>query len=124
MLVWTVVASVLTLDVIAVPAQPPALPIIGYLSARSPDDTVHLLVAFRRSLGEGGFVEGKNVTIEYQWARGQYDRLPALAAELVRRPLAVLVSTGGDPAAVAAKNAAANLRSSSPSAAIRSRLDW
>jgi len=64
-----------------------------------------LLAAFRRGLVEGGFVEGKNLTIEYRWAGGQYDRLPALATELVRLPLAVLVSTGGDPAALAAKAA-------------------
>ncbi len=84
-------------------AQQPTMPLIGYLSARSPDDSAHLVAAFRRGLGEGGFVEGKNLMIEYRWARGQYDRLPALATELVRRPLAVLVSTGGEPAALAAK---------------------
>ena len=86
-------------------AQQPALPLIGYLSARSADDTAHLVAAFRRGLSEGGFAEGKNLAIEYRWADGQYDRLPALAAELARRPLAVLVSTGGDSAALAAKAA-------------------
>jgi len=90
-------------------AQPSALPVIGYLSARSPEDTAHLLAAYRRGLGQGGFVEGKNVTIEYRWALGQYERLPALAVELARRPLTVLVSTGGDPAAVAAKAATATV---------------
>jgi putative ABC transport system substrate-binding protein len=84
-------------------AQQGGMPLVGYLSARSPEDTAHLVAAFRRGLSEGGFVEGKNVAVEYRWALGQYDRLPALAAELARRPLAVLVSTGGEPAALAAK---------------------
>src|SRR5262249_39499850 len=52
--------------------------VIGYLSSRSPDETAHLVAAFRRGLGENGFVEGQNVTIEYRWALGQYDRLPAM----------------------------------------------
>jgi putative ABC transport system substrate-binding protein len=89
--------------------QQPAMPVIGYLSARSPDDTAHLVAAFRRGLGEGGFVEGQNVTIEYRWALGQYDRLPAMAAELVRRPVAILATTGGEPAALAAKAATSTI---------------
>src|SRR6266480_2595094 len=60
-------------------AQQPAMPLIGYLSARSPEDTAHLVDAFRKGLGESGFVEGRNVTIEWRWALGQYDRLPAMA---------------------------------------------
>jgi putative ABC transport system substrate-binding protein len=86
-------------------AQQPAMPVIGYLNTRSLDDIVYLMEAFRRGLGEGGFVEGRNVTIEYRWALGQYDRLPAMAAELVSRPVTVLVATGGEPAALAAKSA-------------------
>jgi hypothetical protein len=70
------------------------MPVIGYLNTRSLDDAVYLMEAFRRGLGEGGFVEGRNVTIEYRWALGQYDRLPAMAAELVSRPVTVLVATG------------------------------
>ena len=62
---------------LAARAQQPAIPVIGYLSSRSPDDTAHLVAAFRRGLGENGFVEGQSVTIEYRWALGQYDRLPA-----------------------------------------------
>jgi putative tryptophan/tyrosine transport system substrate-binding protein len=89
--------------------QPQQMPVVGFLSARSPDDTVHLVAAFRRGLGEGGFVEGQNVTIEYRWALGQYDRLPALAAELVRRPVAILATTGGEPAALAAKAATSTI---------------
>ena len=89
---------------IAARAQQPAMPVIGFLGVRSPDDTV-TLAAFRRGLNEGGFVEGQNVMVEYRWAIGQYDRLPAQAAELVQKPVAVLVSAGGEPAALAAKAA-------------------
>jgi putative ABC transport system substrate-binding protein len=87
----------------ATEGQQPTIPMVGYLSARSPEDTPHLVAAFRRGLGQEGFVEGQNVTIEYRWALGHYDRLPALAAELVRRPVSVLASTGGEPAVKAAK---------------------
>src|SRR4029077_3929436 len=86
-------------------AQQPAMPVIGYLSARSPEDTAHLVDAFRKGLGESGFVEGRNVTIEWRWALAQYDRLPAMAAEFARWPVAVIVATGGEPAALAAKTA-------------------
>ena len=84
-------------------AQQRAMPVVGYLSSRSPDDTTHLLAGFRQGLADGGFVEHQNVTIEYRWALGQYDQLPALATELTRLPVAVVVSTGGEPAALAAK---------------------
>ena len=94
---------------LAARAQQPAMPVIGYLSARSPDDTAHLVAAFRRGLGAGGFVEGQNVTIEYRWALGQYERLPSMAAELVRRPVAVFATTGGEPAAMAAKGATSTI---------------
>jgi len=69
------------------------MPVVGFLSARSPDESAHLVIAFRRGLSEGGFLEGQTVMVEYRWALGKYDRLPALAAELARRPVAVLVST-------------------------------
>jgi|RhiMetdeSRZDD1v2_1073273.scaffolds.fasta_scaffold788208_2 putative ABC transport system substrate-binding protein len=88
---------------LSVIAQQPALPVIGYLSARSPQDTGHLVEAFRRGLSETGFVEGQNVMVEYRWALGLADRLPELAADLVRKPVAVLVTTGGEGAALAAK---------------------
>ena len=86
-------------------AQQPAVPVIGFLNARSPDDTTHLLAGFRQGLADGGFIERQNVTIEYRWAEGQYERLPALAAEIARRPVDVIVATGGEPAALAAKAA-------------------
>src|SRR6516165_12100767 len=86
---------------LAARAQQSTMPVIGYLSARSPDDTAHLVAAFRRGLDEQGFVEGPNVTIEYRWALGQYDRLAAMATEFVRRPVTVLTTTGGEPAAFA-----------------------
>jgi ABC-type uncharacterized transport system substrate-binding protein len=89
--------------------QQPAMPVIGYLSARSPEDTAHLLEAFRRGLSEAGFFEGHNVTIEYGWAFGQADRLPELAANLVRKPVNLLVSTGGESAALAAKAATSTI---------------
>jgi putative tryptophan/tyrosine transport system substrate-binding protein len=94
---------------LAASAQQSAMPVIGYLSARSPDDTAHLVAAFRRGLGEHGFVEGQNVTIEYRWALGQYDRLPAMVTELVRRSVTVLTTTGGEPAALAAKAATSTI---------------
>jgi putative ABC transport system substrate-binding protein len=94
---------------VAARAQQPAMPVIGYLSARSPQDTTHLVEAFRRGLSEAGFIEGQNVMIEYRWALGQHDRLPKLAAELVRKPVAVVVSTGGEVAALAAKEATSTI---------------
>jgi putative tryptophan/tyrosine transport system substrate-binding protein len=90
-------------------AQQPAMPIIGFLSTRSPEDIPHLLAAFRRGLAENGYVEGQNVTIEYRWALGQYDRLRALAAELAGRPVVMFVTAGGEPAALAAKAATSTL---------------
>jgi putative ABC transport system substrate-binding protein len=90
-------------------AQQPAMPVVGSLSSRSPDDTTHLLAGFRQGLADGGFVEHQNVTIEYRWALGQYDQLPALATELTRLPVAVVVSTGGEPAALAAKAATSTI---------------
>jgi putative ABC transport system substrate-binding protein len=81
--------------------QQAGTPIIGYLSVRSNDN--YLVEALQRGLRETGYVEGQNVAIEYRWAMGQYDRMPAMAAELARLPLAVLVTAGGEPAALAAK---------------------
>jgi len=85
------------------------LPVIGYLSSRSPSDSVALVAAFRKGLNEAGYVEGKNIAIEYRWAGGQYDRLPAMAAELVQRGAVILVATGGEPSALAAKAATSTI---------------
>jgi ABC-type uncharacterized transport system substrate-binding protein len=71
------------------------LPVVGFLSSVSPGPYAQNLAAFRRGLGQIGFIEGQNVTIEYRWAEGDYDRLPALAAELVRRRVDVIAATGG-----------------------------
>jgi putative ABC transport system substrate-binding protein len=81
------------------------VPVVGYLSMRSAKSELPMLAAFRQGLNETGFVEGKNVTIEYRWGDGQYDRLPALATNLVGQRVAVIVTAGGGPAALAAKTA-------------------
>jgi putative ABC transport system substrate-binding protein len=83
--------------------------VIGFLSARSPDDTGPVLQAFLKGLGEAGFFDGQNVTIEYRWARGDYSRLPAFAAEFVQRRVNVLATTGGEPSALAAKQATSTI---------------
>jgi putative tryptophan/tyrosine transport system substrate-binding protein len=91
---------------LAARAQQPAIPVVGFMSSRSPGDSAHLVAAFRRGLSEGGRTEGQSVAIEYRWAQGQYDRLPALAADLVSRGITLLVAVGGEPSALAAKAAA------------------
>jgi putative ABC transport system substrate-binding protein len=79
--------------------------VIGFLSARSPGDSADSLAGFRRGLKEGGFVEGQNVVIEFRWANGEYDRLPQMAAELLRRQVNVIAAVGGELSGVAAKRA-------------------
>src|SRR5262245_27925701 len=93
----------------SVRSQQSARPVIGFMSARSPDDTGPVLQAFLKGLGEAGFFDGQNVTIEYRWARGEYGRLPAFAAEFVQRRVNVLVATGGPASAVAAKQATSTI---------------
>jgi putative ABC transport system substrate-binding protein len=90
---------------LAARGQQPALPVIGYLHSASPEPYSSMMAAFRHGLAEAGYVDGQNVTIDYRWAEGQFDHLPALAAELVAHRPAVLVAGGGDVSAVAAKAA-------------------
>jgi putative ABC transport system substrate-binding protein len=90
---------------IAAQAQQPAMPVIGLLSGRSLDDSKSMMVAFRRGLMEEGFVERQNVAVEYRWAEGHYDRLPALAADLAGRQVAVILAVGSVPSPLAAKAA-------------------
>ena len=90
---------------VVAPAQQPAMPVVGYLGSQSADDEYkYFTTPFLQGLQETGYVEGQNVAVEYRWAENQYDRLPALAADLVRRRVAVLVAAGTS-AAVAAKPA-------------------
>ena len=90
-------------------AQQKATPMIGWLGISTPGPSAPSLAAFRHGLNEIGYVEGQNLTIEYRWAEGRYDRLPALAADLVDRRVDVLVASSGDPAAYAAKNATSTI---------------
>src|SRR5262245_13532624 len=87
---------------LAARAQQTAMPVVGFLGTASPGAFAHLVAGFRRGLQETGFVEGRNVAIEYRWAEGQYDRVPALAADLVRRQVAVIVTVGGEASVAAA----------------------
>ena len=96
---------------VALPAygQQPTVPVIGFLTTRSPEESATHTAAFRRGLGEIGYVEGQNVAIEYRWAKGDYKQLPTLARQLVSRPVTVMVAAGGAPSALAAKAATATI---------------
>jgi putative ABC transport system substrate-binding protein len=90
-------------------ARQTTMPVIGYLSARSSESDVSMLSAFQRGLNETGYVVGKNVEIEFRWGDGQYDRLPTLAEDLVRRNVAIIVTSGGELSALAAKRATSTI---------------
>ena len=94
---------------LAARAQQRRFPVIGVLSSRSPAVDTPLIAVIRQGLNETGIIEGQNVTIDYRWAEGQYDRLAGLAADLVRQHVAVIVAMGGDPSALAAKAATATI---------------
>ena len=87
-------------------AQQPAIPVVGFLSSRSPGESAGVVAAFHQGLREAGFIEGQNLAIEFRWAEGRYDRLPALAADLVSLRVAALFAAGGPASALAANNAA------------------
>jgi putative ABC transport system substrate-binding protein len=94
---------------LAARAQQSSMPVIGFLHTRSQEGFMPVVAALSKALNTAGYVEGKNIAIEYRYANGQYDRLPALAAELVRRQVAVLMAGGGEPSAQAAKGATSTI---------------
>jgi len=100
----TLIGGAATWPLAARAQQQPALPVVGFLSGRTQTADAHLVVTFHKGLKESGYIEGQNITTEYRWAEGHYNRLPELTAELVRRQVAVIMA-GGVPTALAAKAA-------------------
>ena len=107
---------------LAARAQQPAMPVIGFLNSGSPDTSAKSLAAFHHGLAESGYVEGRNASMQYRWAEGQYERLPAMAADLVRNQVAVLLA-GGPPAVHAARSATTTVPIVFTSGETRSRRD-
>ncbi len=100
-----VVTNIVATGPLAAFAQPASMPVIGFLSSLGSSDRASIMPAFNQGLQEAGYVEGRNLAIEYRWAEGQYGRLPALAADLVRRPVVLIAAISGTPAGLAAKAA-------------------
>ena len=94
---------------LAARAQRSAMPVVGFISSTSADSTVRNVAGFRKGLNESGIVEGQEVTVEYHYLEGQYDRLPALMADLIRRRVAVIATLANAPGALAAKSATATI---------------
>jgi putative ABC transport system substrate-binding protein len=101
----TLLGGAMVAGPVAARAQEPAMPVVGYLNSGSAGPSVEGVEAFRRGLAESGYVEGKDIKIEYRWADNQYDRLPALVADLIRRKVAVIIASGAVNAALTAKEA-------------------
>ena len=111
----TLLVSTAAAPPLATRAQPTKMPVIGFLNGFSLAEWAkHAVAGFHQGLNETGFVEGRNVAIEYRWAEGQFDRLPALVAELIRRKVDVLVVTGGGGAGLPPRRRPRRFRSSSP----------
>jgi putative tryptophan/tyrosine transport system substrate-binding protein len=94
---------------LAARGQPLVMPVIGFLATTTPEDFAARLSAFREGLKGSGYIEGQNIAVQYRWAEGNYDRLATLAADLVRRQVNVIAATGGEPSALAAKNATSTI---------------
>jgi putative ABC transport system substrate-binding protein len=107
--VITLLGGAATWPLAARAQQQPTMPVIGFLSSRSPGESTNVVAAFRQGLREAGFIEGQNLAIAFRWAEGRYERLLALAAELVGLRVVALVSAGGTPAALAAKAATSTI---------------